>query len=143
MRNAAFVHGTTTLDQLLGQMLRSRTHMAIIVDDFGSAAGIITLDNVLEQLVGPIQDEFDNESPMVRRIGPKRFEVIGICPVQEFEKESGLSLGATDSDTVGGAVIALLGHIPLQGEVAQVGDATITVLEAEATRVGRVRVDAR
>jgi len=141
MRAAVFVHENTKLDQMLGQMQRSKSHMAILVDDFGSASGIITLENVIEQLVGPIQDEFDNEAPAVRRTGPARFEVSGACPVQEFEKESGISLGEVESDTVGGVVISLLGHIPAKGEAAEIAGARITVLEAEPTRIGRLRVE--
>jgi CBS domain containing-hemolysin-like protein len=141
MRPAVIVHESTRLDQLLARVQGSRAHMVILVDDFGSASGIITLENVLEQLVGPIQDEFDDEAPMVQRIGQDRFEVLGTCPVSEFEKVSGMSLGDTDSDTVGGVVVSLAGRIPVGGEKVTSTGITMVVLEAEPTKVGRVRVE--
>jgi CBS domain containing-hemolysin-like protein len=103
-------------------------------------SGMITLENVLEELVGPIQDEFDNEIPGILRKPGRQFEVDALCPVDAIVKELQLELPETTSDTIGGVLVEHFGRIPAQGEKAVMGDQEITVLEAGPTRIHRVLV---
>lgn len=131
---------TMRLDVLLREFQRNRTHVAMVVDEYGTVSGMITLENVLEEVVGPIQDEFDRELPMVIRRNNGRFLVDALCPVDDMMKACGLSLPEVTSDTAGGLIVELLGHIPEAGEKLRIGRHELTVLEAEPTRVRRVEV---
>jgi CBS domain containing-hemolysin-like protein len=141
-REPLFLPETIHLDILMKEFQRSRNHMAILVDEYGSVSGMITLENVIEEMVGPIEDEFDAEVPLVVKRGENRFEVDAACPIDEFAKRSGVEVPAgSDVDTVGGILIETLGHIPRIGEKVRLGDHEITVLASEPTRVLRVLVE--
>ncbi|MGQ0634911.1 MAG: hemolysin family protein [Planctomycetaceae bacterium] len=131
---------TMRLDVLLREFQRNRTHVAMVVDEYGTVSGMVTFENVLEQLVGPIQDEFDRELPMILRRNNGRFLVDALCPVDELVEACGVQLPEVTSDTTGGLVVELLGHIPEPGEKLRIGRHEVTVLEAEPTRVRRVEV---
>ena len=101
----------------------------------------MTFENVLEELVGPIQDEFDRETPLIIRKGPGKFLVDAMCPVGDLVAECNLQLSdEITADTTGGLVIELLGHIPRAGERVRLGRHELTVLEAETTRVRKIEV---
>ncbi len=143
-RKALFLPDSVRLDALLREFQRSRVPVALLVDEYGVVSGMITLENVLEELVGPILDEFDDEVSLIVKQGEHRFEVDATCPLDEVVTRCGLILPKdTDVDTIGGVAVALLGHIPETGETLTVGDHTITVLEAGPTRILRVLIDRR
>jgi CBS domain containing-hemolysin-like protein len=142
-RKLPFFPETMRLDVLLREFQRNRTHVAMIVDEYGTVSGMVTFENVLEELVGPIQDEFDREMPLIARRADGRFLVDGVCPVADLTDECGVRLpDLVDADTVGGLVIELLGHIPNEGERVRLGRHELTVTQAEPTRVRRVEVRA-
>ena len=141
-RDPLFLPETIRLDALLLEFQRRNTVLAVLVDEFGTVSGMITLENVLEELVGPIQDEFDSEAPLIVRTGPHRFEVEASCPVDQVVSACGLQLPEElTSDTTGGVMIELLGHIPRQGEQVRAGTHLMTALRVEPTRVQRLRID--
>ena len=141
-RDPLFLPETIRLDALLLEFQRRNTMLAVLVDEFGTVSGMITLENVLEELVGPIQDEFDSEAPLIVRTGPHRFEVEASCPVDQVIRACGLQLpDELTSDTTGGVMIELLGHIPRQGEQVRAGAHLMTALRVETTRVQRLRID--
>ena len=141
-RDPLFLPETIRLDALLLEFQRRNTMLAVLVDEFGTVSGMITLENVLEELVGPIQDEFDSEAPLIVRTGPHRFEVEASCPVDQVVRACGLQLpDELTSDTTGGVMIELLGHIPRQGEQVRAGAHLMTALRVETTRVQRLRID--
>lgn len=141
-RDPLFLPETIRLDALLLEFQRRNTMLAVLVDEFGTVSGMITLENVLEELVGPIQDEFDSEAPLIVRTGPHRFEVEASCPVDQVIRACGLQLpDELTSDTTGGVMIELLGHIPRQGEQVRAGAHLMTALRVEPTRVQRLRID--
>ncbi len=141
-RDPLFLPETIRLDALLLEFQRRNTMLAVLVDEFGTVSGMITLENVLEELVGPIQDEFDSEAPLIVRTGPHRFEVEASCPVDQVIRACGLQLpDDLTSDTTGGVMIELLGHIPRQGEKVRAGTHLMTALRVEPTRVQRLRID--
>ncbi len=141
-RDPLFLPETIKLDALLREFQRSNTVLAILVDEYGTVSGMITLENVLEELVGPIQDEFDRETPLIVRTGIHRFIVEASCPVDQVVAACGLILPEElTSDTSGGVMIELLGHIPKQGEQVRTGDHLMTALQVETTHIQRLRID--
>ena len=140
-REAVFLPETIRLDVLLVEFQKRKTILAMLVDEYGMVSGMITLENVLEELVGPIQDEFDDEKPEIIKKGADQFEVNAICPVSDAEKKCDIKI--TDfvtSDTIGGAVLDILGHIPLVGEKLTIGNHEITVTVTEPTRIKRLTI---
>ena len=134
-----FLPGTIQLDVPLKEFQRSRLHVAPPVDEYGTVSGMITLENVIEEMVGAIDDEFDVEAPLVLKKGDDRFEVDATCPIDEFKRRCGFTLpDDTEADTVAGLVIEHLDRIPGKGETIRVGDLDFTVLESEPNRVVRV-----
>jgi CBS domain containing-hemolysin-like protein len=131
---------TMRLDVLLREFQRNRTHVAMVVDEYGTVSGMVTFENVLEELVGPIQDEFDRELPMIIRRNNGRFLVDALCPLDDLKEACHLELPEVTSDTTGGLIVELLGHIPEVGEKLRLGRHEITVTDAEPTRVRRVEV---
>ncbi len=141
-RDPLFLPETIRLDALLREFQRRNTVLAVLVDEHGTVSGMITLENVLEELVGPIQDEFDSEAPLIVRTGTHRFVVEASCPADQVITACGLELPEDlTSDTTGGVMIELLGHIPKQGEQVRAGAHIMTALRVETTRIQRLRID--
>ncbi len=126
------------LEKLLGFFLSRHAHLALVVDEFGGTAGIVTLDNVLEEIVGDIQDEFDAEKPEMRRVTQDEFNVDGSLGLYELNEMLGLDLESDDVSTVGGYVTQLIGHLPQGGEKARIEDFEITITKADGRRVHEV-----
>src|SRR5439155_10254051 len=97
-------------------------HLAMVVDEFGGTVGMVTLENVLEELVGDIQDEFDAEKEEFRKINENEFVVAGSLGLYELNDVIGLELESADVSTIGGYVTHLLGHLPTQGEQIKIGN---------------------
>jgi CBS domain containing-hemolysin-like protein len=141
-RKPLFLPETIHLDILLKEFQRSQNHLAVLVDEYGTVSGIITLENVIEEMVGPIEDEFDTETPPVLKMGERRYEVDASCPVGDLTRICGVSVPEKiGADSVGGIVMEMLGHIPRTGEKVRLGNHEITVLESEPTRVVRVLIE--
>ncbi len=130
------------VDKLLQSFLENKAHMALVVDEYGGSLGIVTLDNVLEELVGDIHDEFDDEEEHedeFTRINDNEFEVLGTLPLFELSEQAGLILEDPEVSTVGGYVTHLIGHLPEVGEDVEVAEYVATVTEANGRSVGRLR----
>ena len=127
-----------SLEKLLTLFLSKHAHLAMVVDEYGGTVGMVTLENVLEELVGDIQDEFDAEKEEFRRINENEFSVDGALGLYELNDLTGLELESADVSTVGGYVTHLLGHLPKQGEQVRIGDYLVTVTEAAARRVRKL-----
>ncbi|MGH7884566.1 MAG: hemolysin family protein [Thermodesulfobacteriota bacterium] len=139
-REATFLPETVALDALLREFQKNNTVIAILVDEYGVVSGMITLENVLEELVGPIQDEFDSEVPLIIKKGVDNFEVAASCTVDEIEKRLGIELSDRNADTIGGVLIEEFGHIPEINEKIIMENYEYTVLEAEPKRIIRVKI---
>jgi CBS domain containing-hemolysin-like protein len=124
-----------SLEQLLTLFLTKHAHLAVVVDEFGGTVGIVTLENVLEELVGDIQDEFDTEKEEFRKINENEFVVDGALGLYELRDAFGLELDSADVSTIGGYVTHLLGHLPKQGEQVKIDDYLVTVSQADSRRV--------
>ena len=140
-RKAPYLPVTLRLDQLLLEFQRNKVHLAMLLDEYGSVVGMVTLENVLEELVGPIQDEFDREAPEVTPLGDGVFDVEASCPLDRLEEAVGIKLPETDAETTGGLILDLLGRLAHAGDYVDVEGHRLTVLKADPTRVRRVRVE--
>ncbi len=143
MRPAMFVPESKRVDDLLRDLQLSRVHMAIVVDEYGGTAGLVTIEDIIEEIVGEIQDEYDRESPLYE-YGPEGvITVDGRMSVDELSELIGLPMPETESETVGGFVARELGHIPEQGEAVHAGAVMIRVESVERRRVKTVQVSLR
>src|SRR5437899_12152314 len=124
-----------SLEKLLTLFLTKHAHLAIVVDEFGGTVGMVTLENVLEELVGDIQDEFDADKEEFRKINEKEFVVDGALGLYELRDAAGLELDSADVSTIGGYVTHLLGHLPKQGEQVEIDNYLVTVSQTDARRV--------
>ena len=139
-RKIAYVPETARLETLLQLLLDRRLHLAIVVDEYGGTVGLITLENILEELVGQIQDEFDQEKPMLVATGEQTWEVLGTLPVHELEELAGEPLGAEGITTTSGWVTHRLGGFPKVGDVVALAHAELRVEEMDDTRVARLQL---
>jgi CBS domain containing-hemolysin-like protein len=123
------------LEKLLNLFLSKHAHLAIVVDEFGGTVGMVTLEDVLEELVGDIQDEFDMEKAEFQKINANEFTVDGALGLYELNELAGLELESADVSTIGGYVTHLLGHLPKQGEQVKIDNYLVTVSQTDARRV--------
>jgi len=127
-----------SLEKLLNLFLGKHAHVAVVVDEFGGTVGMVTLENVLEELVGDIQDEFDSEKEEFRKINENEFTVDGALGLYELRDAAGLGLESADVSTIGGYVTHLLGHLPKQGEQVKIDHYLVTITQTDGRRVGQL-----
>src|SRR5467141_3790016 len=123
------------LEKLLSLFLSRHAHLAIVVDEFGGTVGMVTLENILEELVGDIQDEFDADKEEFRKISANEFSVDGALGLYELNDLAKLDLDSPDVSTIGGYVTHLLGHLPKQGEQVKIDNYCVTVTQADSRRI--------
>lgn len=128
-----------SLEKLLNFFLQRHAHFAIAVDEYGGTVGVVTLDNVLEELVGSIQDEFDTADEEFCRISDDAFEVAGTLALHDLAEVSDLKISETEVSTIGGYVTQLLGHLPTRGEEVAVDNYIATIAETDGRRVLKVK----
>ncbi|MGE3821286.1 MAG: hemolysin family protein [Isosphaeraceae bacterium] len=141
-RQVPFLPETLSLDSLLVEFQRNRTHLAMLLDEYGSVVGMVSLENVLEELVGPIQDEFDRETPQISQLEDGSYEVDASCPLDVLEQTCGVAVPETDAETTGGLILDILGRLARVGDFVTVEGHKLTVVQAEPTRIRRIRVEA-
>lgn len=123
------------LEKLLNLFLTKHAHLAVVVDEYGGTVGMVTLENVLEELVGDIQDEFDTEKAEFQAINENEFTVEGAVGLYELQELADLTLESDDVSTIGGYVTHLLGHLPRQGEQVRIEDYVVTITKSDGRRV--------
>jgi hypothetical protein len=123
------------LEKLLNYFLAKHAHLAIAVDEYGGAVGIVTLDNVLEELVGSIHDEFDTHEEEITNIRDGEFNAEGTLALHDLAEETGLKFEETEVSTIGGYVTQHLGHLPTRGESMLIGDYVVTVTKTDGRRI--------
>ncbi|QQY08786.1 MAG: HlyC/CorC family transporter [Candidatus Xiphinematobacter sp.] len=126
------------LEKLLRLFLNKHAHLAVAVDEYGGAVGIVTLDNILEEIVGSIQDEFDTRKQEFQKISEQEFTVDGVLALYELAEMASLNFGTSEVSTIGGYITSVLGHIPFKGEHVCIGDYLATVIDTDGRRVLRV-----
>jgi len=140
-RAAVFVPESKGVPSLLRQMQAEKFHMAIVVDEYGGTAGLVTLEDLLEELVGEIVDEFDVEEPSVEENPDGSVEVSGRYAVDDADVLLGAELPQGPWDTVGGLMLDLVGRVPDVGDSVEVDGFRLTALEVRGRRIGRVRIE--
>jgi CBS domain containing-hemolysin-like protein len=140
MRPPTFVPETKRIDDLLREMQKGRNQLAVVVDEYGGATGIVTLEDIVEEIVGEIQDEHDRTPASVERLPDGSYWVAARTHIDELNEALDWSLPKQDYETVAGLVLATLHRIPRTGEEFQIPGYTITVLEADTRRVAAVKI---
>ncbi|HEX9855111.1 MAG TPA: hemolysin family protein [Acidimicrobiia bacterium] len=143
MRPAYLVPESKRVAELLREMQGNRVHMAIVVDEFGGTSGLVTIEDLLEELVGEIVDEYDSEEPMVTELGSGEFLVDARLGVDQLAAIIGSDLPADEWDTVGGLVLSLAGRVPREGEAFELDHHVFVADRVQGRRVARVRLTPR
>jgi len=141
MRQAVMVPESKKVNLLLKDFRRSRNHMAIVVDEYGGISGLVTIEDILEQIVGAIDDEHDDaEGALIVKQDERRFLVNALTPIDEFNEAFGVDFSAEEVDTVGGIVIQHFGRMPRRGESISIGPLMFSVQRADSRRVHSLQV---
>jgi CBS domain containing-hemolysin-like protein len=137
MRPATFVPESKPVDALLREMQARQIHLAVVIDEYGGTAGLVTIEDILEEIVGEIADEYDREQPVVDWLSPDRARVTARLPVEDLAELFGVEIEAEDVETVGGLLAHALGRVPIAGSTATVAGLTLTA-ESLAGRRNRI-----
>ena len=141
MRPTFFVPGTREVEDVLADMKRQKVHIAIVLDEYGGTAGLVTMEDLLEEIVGPIYDEYDRAPEPAGAAAPDAAPVLpGSAEIRDVNQAHGLALDDTDYTTVGGLVFGMLGRLPKVGDVVSVKGGKLEVLAMDGRRVGQVRL---
>jgi CBS domain containing-hemolysin-like protein len=140
LRSAHYVPETKRVAELMREMQAEKFHMAIVIDEYGSTAGLVTLEDLIEELVGEIVDEFDVEDPLLEPLPGGDVRVNARMALDELNELLHLDLPEGDWDTVGGLIFKLLGHVPAEGEVVDVDGHRLRAERVQGRRIGRVRI---
>jgi CBS domain containing-hemolysin-like protein len=139
-RPAFFVPESKRLDDLLTDMRKQRVHMAIVVDEYGGTAGLVTIEDLLEEIVGEIEDEYDRVEQTIVRISENEALLDGRVGIDDLNELFETQVKNEDYDTVGGCVFHHLGRVPAVGDEVETGGVKMTVLSVDGHRVKRLRV---
>ena len=142
MRGAVFVPESKPVDELLREMQAELGHIAIVVDEYGGTAGLVTMEDVLEEIVGEITDEYDRESPPIEKVDETTTRVTARLPVEDLEELYDVELPHDDVETVGGLLAMALGRVPIPGATARIGGLTLVAESSKGrrNRIGTVLV---
>lgn len=141
LRPVVFVPESKRLNVLLREFRGKRNHMAIVVDEYGGVSGLVTIEDVIEQIVGDIDDEYDIEDDQdIRRDADREFTVRGSTRIEDFNEYFGIELADEEFDTIAGLVIQQFGRMPRRGESAQIAGMEFRVLRADRRRIDSLRV---
>ncbi|MGA9853566.1 MAG: transporter associated domain-containing protein [Gammaproteobacteria bacterium] len=141
LRPAPFIPESIRLNVLLKNFRASHNHMAIVADEYGGAAGLVTIEDVLEQIVGDIDDEYDvDDEARILKHTDKRYTVKALTPIEDFNEYFGTSFSDAEFDTVGGLVMHAFGHLPKRGEKTLIGNLRFKILRADSRRLHLLEV---
>jgi magnesium and cobalt transporter len=141
LRPVVFVPEAKRLNVLLKEFRGNRNHLAIVVDEYGGVAGLITIEDVIEQIIGEIDDEFDVEDDLnIRPQGERQFVVRGGTPIEEFNEHFATTLADAEFDTIAGLVMQQFGRVPRRGESVNIGSFEFQVLRTDRRRIESLRV---
>jgi CBS domain containing-hemolysin-like protein len=141
LRTPLFVPESMSIDDLLHEFQRRKVHIAIVLDEYGGTAGLLTIEDLLEEIVGEIQDEYDVEEPMIERLSPDEVRIDGRVDVDELGEIFEIPLALEDADeydTVGGLIFHRLGKVPKPGDEVRLNGLKLTVETTDGRRVGKV-----
>jgi putative hemolysin len=139
-RPVKFLPTSKTVLSALSEMRRENAHLAIVMDEYGGTAGIVTLEDLVEELIGEIRDEYDVDPAQSRQLRSGELEVDGLLNLDEFAEQTGVELPEGPYETVAGYLLAALGHLPGEGESVEVSGRKLAVTQLDGRRIARVRV---
>lgn len=141
VRPAVFVPESKRLNVLLREFRENRNHMAIVIDEYGGVAGLVTIEDVLEEIVGDIEDEYDvEEVGNIKRVSDTDFVVKALTPIEDFNETLNANLSDDEVDTIGGLVLRKLGHLPQRGELTAIDRFQFKVMHADKRQIHLLRV---
>ena len=140
MREPYFVPDSKKVSDLLREMQQRRVHIAIVLDEYGSTAGLVTIEDLLEEIVGEIADEYDREEPEIETVDPDTFRVAGRMSIDDLNELLEADLPHDEWDTVGGLMYGLLGAVPTQGETVSFENLTFTAEKVQGRRIAKVLI---
>ena len=140
LREAQFTPESKRVSELMREMQSIKQHMAIVVDEYGGTAGLVTLEDLIEEIVGEIVDEYDMEEPPVQRLGDGGLRVTARMPIDQVNELLDGHLPQGDWDTVGGLIYSRLGHVPIEGEAVDCDGLRLVAERVQGRRIGRVRI---
>lgn len=141
VRPAFFTYEFKLVQELFREMRRERTHIAVVLDEYGGTVGIVTIEDFLEAIVGEIDDEYDDEpESAIDKVSDSSYEMDGMMKLTDINDELGFEIESEDVDTIGGFIIELLGNFPEEGQIIPWENLEFTVTETEKNRVNRVRI---
>ena len=143
LRPAYFVPETKNIDALFRELQINRQHLAILIDEYGGFSGIVTVEDIIEQIVGDIDDEFDEEDRIIEKIDDNTFIVDGNVYLDDLEEETDVELESETSETIGGFIIDLMGEIPkerVKYEPVRYEDYEFTILKVKDRRIEKIRI---
>jgi magnesium and cobalt transporter len=141
VRPATFVPESKRLNVLLKEFRETRHHMAIVIDEYGSVCGAVTIEDVLEQIVGEIEDEYDvDDESYIKRFDAENYIVKALTPIDEFNEHFETSFSEQEFSTIGGLVLQRFGHIPERDETINIGPYLFTVLNADSRQIRLLKV---
>ena len=140
LRKPYFVPGNRLLSDLLRDLKERQNHLAVVTDEYGGTAGIVTIEDILEEIVGDIQDEHDSDLPLVTRLDQNRFLVDARLEAEKLEEDFEVKLPEADFESVGGFIIHLLGRIPEKGETFSFQHLDITIQNADQRKINKVLI---
>jgi hypothetical protein len=140
LRSAYFVPESKRLDDLLHELQQQRVHMAIVLDEYGSVAGLVTIEDLVEEIIGDILDEYDKEEKLFERISDSEFIVDAKLSLDELNEELETNLTSEDYDTLGGFIYAQLDKIPTIGDTVHYDGLTLTILGTKGRRITKVKI---
>jgi len=142
IRPAVVIPESKQVNILLNEFRTTRNHMAIIIDEYGGVAGLVTIEDILEEIVGEIDDEYDgHEDPYVMKVAEQVYRINALTTITEFNEQFDLDFDDTEYDTVGGLVASEAGRLPETGEQIEVADLLVKVIKADKRRIEFVEID--
>jgi CBS domain containing-hemolysin-like protein len=140
LRKPFFVPGSKHINELLAELRRRRVHIAVVVDEYGGVSGIICMEDILEEIIGDIQDEFDNETEDILKLGDGAYLCDARVNLEDLKEETGLDLPSDDFDTLGGFVFDLFGKIPVKYEKAVFGGTDFIIQDMDGHKINTVKI---
>lgn len=141
LRPAVIIPESKRVDALLKEFRQKRYHMAVVVDEYGGVSGLVTIEDILEQIVGEIEDEHDDdEEHDIKKMASRVFQVSALTPLDEFNESFNTDFDEEDADTIGGIVLHAFGHMPARGESIELKGLTFKVSKANSRRLVQLQV---
>jgi CBS domain containing-hemolysin-like protein len=140
MRAPFFIPETKNFEELLQDFKRKRVHIAIVIDEYGGTSGLITIEDILEQIVGDIQDEYDTEEEWLIEQPDGTVVADARLPIEELEERFGIEVERDKFDTVAGLIVHVIGRIPKIGEEIEIAALLMTIMEADERKISKVRI---